>query len=71
MNVFSVGNTAIVLQRVVAIQHDEEFSADEAVRVYLAGMSHPLELFVSDPETTYLEICAALARLDEPPLLTE
>ena len=63
MSVISIGNTAIVLERVIAIQCDEAFSGDEAVRVFLVGMSHPLELYVEDPEKTYLELCAALSRL--------
>ena len=63
MNVLSIGNTAIVLERVVAIQCDEAFSGDEAVRVFLIGLAAPIELFVPDPEKTYLELCAALARL--------
>lgn len=64
MNVMSIGNTAIVLERVVAIQCDEAFSGDEAIRVFLAGCSAPVELYVADPETTYLELCAALSRLN-------
>ena len=63
MNVLSFGNTAIVLEHVVAIQCDEPFSGDEALRVYLAGLHSPIELFVVDPEKTYLEICAAISRL--------
>ena len=63
MNVMSIGNTALVLERVIAIQCDEAFSGDEAVRVFLVGMSHQLELYVEDPEKTYLELCAALSRL--------
>ena len=63
MNVLSFGNTAIVLERVVAIQCDEPFSGDEAVRVFLSGLREPVELFVPDPEKTYLDICAAVSRL--------
>ena len=64
MKVLSFGNAAIVLERVVAIECDEPFSGDEAVRVYLSGLSHPIELFVEDPEKTYLDICAAVNHLD-------
>jgi hypothetical protein len=63
MNVLNIGNTAIVLERVVAIQCDEAFSGDEAIRVFLAGLAVPIELFVEDPEKTYLELCASLSRL--------
>ena len=63
MKVFSVGLTAIVLDHVVAVECDAPFSGEEAVRVYLSGQVHPLELCVEDPEKTYLEICAALQQL--------
>ena len=63
MKVLSFGNTAIVLERVVAIQCDEPFSGDEAVRVYLSGLSNPVELFLEDPEKAYLDICAAISKL--------
>jgi hypothetical protein len=48
---------------VLAIQCDEPFSGDETVRVYLSGLSHPIELFVEDPERAYLDICAAISNL--------
>jgi hypothetical protein len=61
MTILSFENTAIVVERVVAVQCDEPFSGDEAVRVYMAGLIHPIELFVEDPEKTYLQICAQVA----------
>lgn len=68
MNIMSFGNTAIVLEHVVAIQCDEAFSGDEAIRVFLAGFGVPVELYVEEPEKTYLELCAALSKL-HPPIL--
>lgn len=62
MTIQSFGNTAIVLEHIVAVEMDEQFSGGEAVRVYLAGMLRPLELFVPEPEKTYLAICAAVAK---------
>ena len=63
MKILSFGNTAIVLERVVAIEWDELFSGDEAVRVYLSGLSAPVELFVEDPEKAYLDLCAAISKV--------
>ena len=66
MNLFHVNdlnNTVIVLERVIAVEHDPEFKGEEAVRVYLAGRENPLELYVPDPEKTHLELCAALSKL--------
>lgn len=66
MTVLSFGNTAIVIDRVVAIQCGEALRGDEPVRVCLEGLVNPVELVVEDPETTYLEICAAISRLQTP-----
>jgi len=63
MTILNFGNTAIVVERIVAVQCDEPFSGDEAVRVHMSGLIHPIELFVEDPEKTYLQICAAIAAL--------
>ena len=63
MTGLTFGNTAIVTDRIVAVQCVEAFSGDEAVRVHLSGMNHPLELFVEDPEKTYLELGAAISTL--------
>ena len=65
MTVLCFGNSAIVLERVVAIQCDEPFSGDEAVRVFLDGKTAPVELFVEDPEAAYLQLCAALTKLNQ------
>ena len=63
MTVMLFENTAIVLERVVAVEFDEPCAGDESVRVFLSGMNRPVELFVPDPEATCLQICAALSRL--------
>ena len=63
MSILNLGHTAIVLERVVAVEYDEPFSDGEAVRVFLSGMLRPIEMFVEDPEATYLQICAALSKL--------
>ena len=65
MTIFNIDTTAIVLEQVVAIQFDPPYSSDEAVRVFLFGMFQPLELYTSDPEKTFLEICAAISKLQK------
>lgn len=64
MTVINFGATALVAERIVAVECDELFSGDEAVRVYLEGLPRPIELFVEDPEKAYLEICAAISKLN-------
>jgi hypothetical protein len=65
MQVLTIDNTAIVVERVVAVERDDPFSREEAVRVYLEGLPRPIELFVEDPEKTFLEICAAISQVAE------
>jgi len=63
VTLLNFGNTAVVVERIVAVQVDEPMSGDEAVRVFVAGLPGPIELFVEDPERAYLEICAAISKL--------
>jgi hypothetical protein len=63
MTILNIETTAIVLESVVAIQFDPPYASDESVRVFFSGMCQPIELYTPDPEKTFLEICAAIAKL--------
>lgn len=64
MTVHILGDVAVVLEHITAIQQDTNFSGQgESLLIHLVGQAEPIRVTVDDAEGKFLSLCEALKNL--------